>query len=1109
MNSKTLRIKIMKTVNAIPQTGLVRRIPGQHRLLTCWFLWMTLLAGLTSAGQLSYTVGRFDDPPVGSCTDPARELCSLRDVIQHVNRLPDDGTVIRVFLPAGTYNLTGEDEAAGMDNSVGDLDIFRNVDIAGETDNLQPQVTIISESSRHFDVAPNKNLRMSGVILSRGKARNAEAAAAGISGSDATRSERPRSGSQGAGGKNGASGGSIHVRSGAGLVMTSCAFIDCRAGNGGAGGNGGQGGSTGVLDFPAAGNGGRGGQGGAGGNGGAISGETDSEISLTKTTFESCHAGDGGDGGDGGAGGESWDRTEAGLGGHGSIGGSGGSGGAIFTLGNLNLNECGFLLCKSGSGGAGGDGGNSHGFIRAGQGAHGAPCGSGGALYVVPQTDMSLDDVIVMACGTGTGGDGGRGGTGFYSDQSGYGGDGGNAFTAGIVIQGASTVGVVCQLNRVLIYSCRQSNPGSGGASDHPNFDADGLKGIQQGAGGLHIILSRDRFMLVRMSRCSILYNEGCNGGLMVSGGMETSRVEIDNSTFSNNRGICGVGAIYHDSDSPLELCHSTILQNHGDEGGSGGIESRAAPPAVQLYHTIVGQNENDDGVTPGENLVGGWISDGYNWIESRHSSGDPERSTDLFGPVSGLGPLTSEYLPVHRIVSSTCRAVNAGQPGRTIDFPVDQVGQPRVLGGRVDIGAVERADRPDIAITGVEPGSPDWIIRYTSNTWPVDLRSWAPGPHLFDPNGVAPDFAAELNGQIRLPIPSFRAESYFFRLNAPVEPVKNFGHPFFEPVWETEEVHPGNGLFNSLAISPSGRPAIAHSSGNGLYFSEFDGTNWSTIRLETRDFPGTYPSLVYRHDGHPFIVYLGEDNALARIRYDGSSWPTRAVARVGTSPSLTLAPDGRLSLATTDPSGALYFYLEQPGGLIFEEFIGTPDHHASICSHAYSPDGRPTIAFYDPVDKKVKLAESSLGSWEISTVADSVNPVTSCSLAFGPDGNPAIAFANQSTMFARFDGSEWTTETVDVNGTFVSMAFDSTGQPAIAYTSSGRPKFARLNLNQWTTSIVDEESTNGAQISLAFGARGQAYISYYDGDSEPGSLIVIPMLKFAVSTFRQIEIAP
>ena len=84
-----------------------------------------------------------------------------------------------------------------------------------------------------------------------------------------------------------------------------------------------------------------------------------------------------------------------------------------------------------------------------------------------------------------------------------------------------------------------------------------------------------------------------------------------------------------------------------------------------------------------------------------------------------------------------------------------------------------------------------------------------------------------------------------------------------------------------------------------------------------------------------------------------------------------------------------------------------------------------------------------------------------------------------------------WTTTTIDSEGnagTYTSLAFSPSGQPAISYYDLDNDdlKYATINRSTifgdvWTTTTIDSEGDVGASTSLAFFPSGQPAISYHD----------------------------
>jgi CSLREA domain-containing protein len=170
---------------------------------------------------------------------------------------------------------------------------------------------------------------------------------------------------------------------------------------------------------------------------------------------------------------------------------------------------------------------------------------------------------------------------------------------------------------------------------------------------------------------------EGRSGGIHVS---NDARLTLVNVTISGNEaknqyggGIFASGAV--------TIAHTTIASNTA-ASGAGGIY-RSSPGVILLHNTIVAHN------TP-VNCSTGITSTGYNLDNDNsckfNADGDITPTNPLLGPLTNDGGVW-----VHPLLAGS-PAIDAGDPAFVPPPDYDQrgVGFPRMVNGRVDIGAYE-----------------------------------------------------------------------------------------------------------------------------------------------------------------------------------------------------------------------------------------------------------------------------------------------------------------------------------------------------------------------------------------------------------------------------------
>ena len=181
--------------------------------------------------------------------------------------------------------------------------------------------------------------------------------------------------------------------------------------------------------------------------------------------------------------------------------------------------------------------------------------------------------------------------------------------------------------------------------------------------------------------------NNGRGGGIFNVGGT----VNITNSTISGNvaQGYdttinYGGGGI--DNRSNLTIANSTVTNNSGSYGG--GVQNRGT---LNLSNSIVAGNTATHNPTDIYNFPNSSVSGNYNLVQN----GDAITGTgNITGQDAKLGALANNggATQTHALIDGS-PAIDMGDPNfNSANLPYDQrgAGFPRVVNGRVDIGAYE-----------------------------------------------------------------------------------------------------------------------------------------------------------------------------------------------------------------------------------------------------------------------------------------------------------------------------------------------------------------------------------------------------------------------------------
>jgi predicted outer membrane repeat protein len=232
---------------------------------------------------------------------------------------------------------------------------------------------------------------------------------------------------------------------------------------------------------------------------------------------------------------------------------------------------------------------------------------------------------------------------------------------------------------------------------------------------------------------CTLSGNSAQTGGGIYSSGYSSgsASLQVSSSTFSGNAAPLGVGGgINNNGSSALQLTHSTFSGNSAYMGGSiynGGATNATVTIGSTILDAGLSGGTITNDLTTG--TVDSVVSLGYN-LSSDDAGGCLTNTGDLINLDARLGPLQDNGGPtLTQAPYYGSPAINGGDPNFTPPPYFDQRGPgfPRVLEGRIDIGALEVPTPPPCSsvVTSTADdglGSLRAALRCATSGEPLDL---------------------------------------------------------------------------------------------------------------------------------------------------------------------------------------------------------------------------------------------------------------------------------------------------------------------------------------------------------------------------------------------------
>jgi uncharacterized repeat protein (TIGR01451 family) len=205
----------------------------------------------------------------------------------------------------------------------------------------------------------------------------------------------------------------------------------------------------------------------------------------------------------------------------------------------------------------------------------------------------------------------------------------------------------------------------------------------------------------------------GTIGGGIYLYSFDNGGMTFQGSTISGNSAQAGGGLFFYGIDTtPLLIQNSTISGNHATAGDGGGIYLYNVSAGGTLSFATVDSNTatgsgggmfvgsgtlaiNDsivaDNTATTNNDLDGTFDVSYSLIETAGTASINSIAGNVIGTDPQLGPLANNGGPTQtHLPAAASPAINAGDPAFVPPPATDQRGFARVVGGRVDMGAVE-----------------------------------------------------------------------------------------------------------------------------------------------------------------------------------------------------------------------------------------------------------------------------------------------------------------------------------------------------------------------------------------------------------------------------------
>ena len=312
---------------------------------------------------------------------------------------------------------------------------------------------------------------------------------------------------------------------------------------------------------------------------------------------------------------------------------------------------------------------------------------------------------------------------------------------------------------------------------------------------------------------------------------------------------------------------------------------------------------------------------------------------------------------------------------------------------------------------------------------------------------------------------------------------------------WHYEIVDdaPGVGIYASLAIDSTGKPAIAYYDryNEDLKFARWNGSSWTISVIDSAQFSGFGTLVLFDASNVPQVAYIGMDsigNYLVKFtRWNGSSWAAYPAVDTKTDRYFSLALDkfGQPHLSYFGDNGLMY--ASWTGSAWERQTVVADSSVGAYNSLAFDSQGNPHISYYDFFNVAYASRAGS-STWTTETIAPrDMSEYSPTTLTLDSSDNPIVAVPSGYVYYKK--NSTW--HVTWWVGQYASLALDKAGKPHISSLEGNQHQLAYARLTDWggpSTSetwewaYLDTKAiVVGMGVQMAVDASGNPHLAYLD----------------------------